>query len=87
MPSLGHPERSVFHSTLPRGERDEHVLGCETRSAQGAHPERADRCLEFFAECGYKTGDIVLKTDQENAIKFLVKDLVAERGSEPGHKA
>jgi hypothetical protein len=35
---------------------------------------------------GFKTGDIVLTTDQENAIKFLVKVLVAERGGEPGHK-
>lgn len=46
----------------------------------------ADRCLEFFVECGFRTGDIVLKTDQEPAIKYLVKDLVAERGSEPGHR-
>jgi hypothetical protein len=46
----------------------------------------ADKCLEFFVECGFRTGDIVIKTDQEPAIKFLVKDLVAERGSEPGHK-
>jgi hypothetical protein len=46
----------------------------------------ADRCLEFFAECGFRTGDIVIKSDQEAAIKLLVKDLAAERGSEPGHK-
>jgi hypothetical protein len=46
----------------------------------------ADRCLEFFVECGFRTGDIVIKSDQEPAIKLLVKDLAAERGSEPGHK-
>jgi hypothetical protein len=42
--------------------------------------------LDFFVECRFRTGDIVIKTDQEPAIKYLVKDLVAERGSEPGHK-
>jgi hypothetical protein len=46
----------------------------------------ADRCLDFFAECGFRTGDILIKSDQEPAIKLLVKDLVMERGSEPGHK-
>jgi hypothetical protein len=46
----------------------------------------ADKCLDFFVECGFRSGDIVIKTDQEPAIKFLVKDLVAERGSEPGHR-
>jgi hypothetical protein len=44
----------------------------------------ADRCLEFFAECGCRNGDIILKTDQEPAIAFLIKDLVAERGDEQG---
>jgi hypothetical protein len=44
----------------------------------------ADRCLEFFVECGCRAGDIVIKTDQEAAIAYLVKDLVAERGDEPG---
>jgi hypothetical protein len=42
--------------------------------------------LDFFAECGFRTGDILIKSDQEPAIKLLVKDLAAERGSEPGHK-
>jgi hypothetical protein len=45
----------------------------------------ADRCLDFFVVCGFSTGDTVIKTDQEPAIKYLVRDLVAARGSEPGH--
>jgi hypothetical protein len=39
----------------------------------------ADRCLDFFVECGFRTGDITIKSDQELVIKYLVKDLVAER--------
>jgi hypothetical protein len=46
----------------------------------------ADKCLEFFAECGSRSGDIIVKTDQEPAIAFLVKDLVAERGDEKGSR-
>ena len=44
----------------------------------------ADQVWDFIAECGYKSEDIVLKTDQEPAIKYLVKDMVLERGDEPG---
>ena len=46
----------------------------------------ADRCLAFFIECGFRSGDIVLKSDQEPAIKLLVKDLVLERGNEAGNR-
>jgi hypothetical protein len=44
----------------------------------------ADKVMEFLAECGDQAGDIVIKTDQEPAIKYLVKDIVFERGNEPG---
>ena len=44
----------------------------------------ADKCMDFFVECGCRSGDIIIKTDQEPAIAFLVKDLVLERGDEPG---
>jgi hypothetical protein len=46
----------------------------------------ADKCLEFFVECGCRSGDIILKSDQEPAIQYLIKDLVAERGDESGHR-
>jgi hypothetical protein len=41
--------------------------------------------MEFFIECGCRTGDIIVKTDQE-AVKYLTKDLAAERGNEPGSR-
>ena len=44
----------------------------------------ADKVIEYFWDCGNGNGDIILKTDQEPAIKCLVKDLVLERGDEPG---
>jgi hypothetical protein len=44
----------------------------------------ADKVLEFITECGNLKGDIVIKTDQEPAIKYLAKDIVLERGNEPG---
>ena len=44
----------------------------------------ADKVLAFMAECGDQSGDVVIKTDQEAAITYLVKDIVAERGNEPG---
>ena len=43
----------------------------------------ADKVLDFIAECGNMKGDILIKTDQEPAIKYLVKDIVLERGDEP----
>ena len=43
----------------------------------------ADKVIEYFWDCGNGNGDIILKTDQEPAIKCLVKDLVLERGDEP----
>ena len=40
--------------------------------------------MEFISECGDLKGDILIKTDQEAAIKYLAKDIVLERGNEPG---
>ena len=42
--------------------------------------------MEYFGECGNQFGDIIVKTDQEPAIKCLVKDIVLERGEELGNK-
>ena len=44
----------------------------------------ADKVMEFIAECGNSSGDIIVKTDQEAAIAYLVKDIVLERGDEKG---
>ena len=41
-----------------------------------------DKVMSFIAECGSQSGDIIIKTDQEPAICFLVKDIVRERGDE-----
>ena len=39
-----------------------------------------DKCLEFLEENGDKEGDVILKVDQENAIKFLLEEVIEERG-------
>ena len=44
----------------------------------------ADKAMEFMAECGCQSGDVIVKTDQEAAIKYLVKDIVFERCDETG---
>ena len=43
----------------------------------------ADKVMEFMAECGCQSGDVIVKTDQEAAIKSLVKDIVLERKPKP----
>ena len=43
-----------------------------------------EKVMEFITECGRQSGDIIIKTDQEAAIGYLVKDVVAERGDEKG---
>jgi hypothetical protein len=44
----------------------------------------ADKVMEFLAECGNMAGDIIIKSDQEAAIAYLIKDIVLERGDEKG---
>ena len=39
-----------------------------------------DKVMEFLDECGCSRGDIVIKSDQEPAIKILVQDVVEARG-------
>ena len=39
-----------------------------------------DKCLEFIEENGDHERDIIVKTDQENAINLVVKELIEERG-------
>ena len=38
-----------------------------------------DKCLEFFDENGDRESKILIKTDQENAIEILVRDIVEDR--------
>ena len=38
--------------------------------------------MDFLSECGCRSGDIIIKSDQEAAIAYLVKDIVLERGDE-----
>ncbi len=40
--------------------------------------------MNFIAECGSQSGDIIIKTDQEHAIGYFVKDIVIEKGGEKG---
>ena len=38
----------------------------------------ARRVVEFMEECGDRHADVIVKTDQEQAIKFLVKDIMQQ---------
>ena len=38
-----------------------------------------DKCLEFVEENGDKERNIIVKTDQEPSIEYVIKDLVSER--------
>ena len=38
-----------------------------------------DKCLEFIEENGDRDGDILVKTDQEPSIQYLIKDLIESR--------
>ena len=40
--------------------------------------------MKFFEECGDQAGDIIIKTDQEAAITYLMRSIVTERGNEIG---
>ena len=43
-----------------------------------------DDVLEFMRECGNRNGDVIVKTDQEPAIGYLVKDIQEARADESG---
>ena len=57
-------------------------MGCTIPGKGSVGKYAADKAMEFFQECGYQSGSIIIKTDQEPAIKLLVKCLVEERGDE-----
>ena len=40
-----------------------------------------NRIMEFIAECGDSSNDIILKSDQEPSMAFLLKEVMLERGS------
>ncbi len=42
--------------------------------------------MKYFQECGNGVDDIIVKTDQEPAIKYLFKDIVLERADEAGRR-
>ena len=44
-----------------------------------------DKCLEFIDENGDREGDITVKTDQEPAVEFLIKELVDQRAEGRTH--
>ena len=45
-----------------------------------------DKALDLMIECGSGSGDVIVKTDQEPAIEYLVKDIVEARGDEKGSR-
>ena len=45
-----------------------------------------DKALDLMIECGSGCGDVIVKTDQEPAIEYLVKDIVEARGDEKGSR-
>ena len=45
-----------------------------------------DRALDFMEECGSRSRYIIVKTDQEPAIEYLVKDIAEARGDEKGSR-
>ena len=45
---------------------------------------KVDKMLYFMTECGSQCGDVIIKTDQEPAIEYLMKDIVEARGNEKG---
>ena len=45
-----------------------------------------DRALDFMEECGSRGGDFILKTDQEPATEYLVKDIAEARRDEKGSR-
>ena len=39
-----------------------------------------------MTECGSQSSDVIIKTDQEPAIEYLMNDIVEARGNENGCK-
>lgn len=39
----------------------------------------ADKCLEFIDDNGDRSGKVLVKSDQENSIKYVVDDIVDGR--------
>ena len=48
-----------------------------TKGADGSFAAR--KVVEFIEKCGNRDADIILKTDQKPAIKFLVDDVMKNR--------
>ena len=45
-----------------------------------------DKVSEFMDECGSRSGDVIVKSDHEPAIEYLIKDIVDARGDEKGSR-
>jgi hypothetical protein len=39
-----------------------------------------EKCLEFVEECGDRGSDILIKSDQEPAIRGMIQGVVEEKG-------
>ena len=44
-----------------------------------------DQCFEFVGECGDTERDIIVKSDEENAAQYLVKEVVEARAEGKAH--
>ena len=60
-----------------RGSKSWMATAVPTKGASGKFS--VDKCLEFIDENGDREADIIVKTDQEPSIQYLIKDLLEER--------
>jgi len=70
-----------FKWTVPVGkERGSKSWMATTVPVKGSSGKfGVDKCLEFIEENGDRDGDILVKTDQEPSIQYLIKDLIESR--------
>ena len=70
------------HTILVGREKTSGMLMAATVPTKGTCGKFAvDKLQELITECGDSAKDIIVKTDQEPAVKFLMKDLVDSRES------
>jgi hypothetical protein len=63
-----------------RNRGSKSVMATTVPTKGGSGKFGVDKCLEFIEENGDRDGEIVVKTDQEPSILYLVKDLMEGRG-------
>ena len=58
-------------------ERDGKAIMAETVPHKGGVGRyAADKCVEFMEECGDRENNVIVKTDQEPSITYVVKDII-----------